>query len=128
MIEIRSLTAAVSPTLIEPDGQGAPSAGHRERQDSTPLEPAVTLDLSPEAQRAAGAPAQAAATPADAPAAQGRYRRDTESREMVFQVIDPSGTVVDQLPSEASLRARTYARESQAQQATEIGTTLARTA
>ncbi len=121
MLEIRSLTAAVSPTLIEAEGQGSPPPARREPPESQPLEPAVTLDLSPEARRS-GPPASEAT-------AQARYRRDPDTRQMVFQVVDPtSGNVVDQLPSEAVLRARTYARESEAQQATEIGTTVARTA
>ncbi|WP_246154408.1 flagellar protein FlaG [Methylobacterium oryzihabitans] len=95
----------------------------REPPESPPLEPAVTLDLSPEARRSASQATEAAAT------AQARYRRDPDTRQMVFQVVDPtSGNVVDQLPSEAVLRARTYARESEAQQTTEIGTTVARTA
>ncbi|RVU17107.1 hypothetical protein EOE48_14435 [Methylobacterium oryzihabitans] len=123
MLEIRSLTAAVSPTLIEAEGQGSPMPARREPPESPPLEPAVTLDLSPEARRSASQATEAAAT------AQARYRRDPDTRQMVFQVVDPtSGNVVDQLPSEAVLRARTYARESEAQQTTEIGTTVARTA
>ncbi|GJD51910.1 hypothetical protein OPKNFCMD_4669 [Methylobacterium crusticola] len=123
MLEIRSLAAAVAPAVIGPDGPGARTPARTPPAD-TSLDPAVTLDLSPDARRdGAGASPD---TPASEP--QALYRRDLDTQQMVFQVVDPDGSVVDQLPTEAALRARTYAREAQAAQATQIGSTVARTA
>lgn len=63
---------------------------------STTLEPAVKLDIGTTNGKA-------------------RYIQDTDTSTIVFQVVDTtSGTVIDQLPSETTLRNRAYdsARES----------------
>ena len=57
---------------------------------SAKLEPAVKIDIGAEAD-------------------QPRFIRDTETKSIVFQVVDSSGQVVDQLPSESALRNRAYA-------------------
>ncbi|ACA17667.1 conserved hypothetical protein [Methylobacterium sp. 4-46] len=126
MFEIRSLAAPSAPAPIEADPPPRRPTGGRE-PESAPLDDAVTLDLSPEAKRAL---AEAPPEPSpDAGRSEVRYRRDVETQQMVFQVLDPnSGSVLDQLPSESALRAKTYARESEAAQAAPIGTTVARTA
>ncbi|MGY2052669.1 flagellar protein FlaG [Methylobacterium sp. JK268] len=127
MIEIRSLSAPLAPAPIEadpppktPSGAAAPAS----------LDSAVTLDLSPEAKKAiAGGTPPETAAPEQAAASKTRYERDFDTNQMVFQVVDPgSGSVLEQLPSEAALRAKTYARETQTAQATPVGTTVARTA
>ncbi|KNY23066.1 flagellar protein FlaG [Methylobacterium sp. ARG-1] len=61
------------------------------QQDATtPLEPAVKLDIAPAGDKA-------------------RYIQDPDTSSIVFQVVDPnSGTVIDQLPSETALRNRAY--------------------
>ncbi|MFE1598486.1 flagellar protein FlaG [Methylobacterium sp. ID0610] len=123
MLEIRSWPAPSAPAPIEAEPPPTERPASR-GAEKAPLDEAVTLDLSPEAKRiiADGAPAEAAQS-------QVRYRRDVDAQQMVFQVIDPSsGSVLDQLPSEAALRAKTYARETQAAQTTPVGTTVAREA
>ena len=127
MIELSSPAAAYPPAAVEP---AVRNATPRTPRDSAgpPLEPAVTLDLSPEARQPTG---PSAALPPESPedaSDRALYRRDPDSRQIVFQVVGPDGAVVEQLPSEAVLRARTYAREAQAARNAEIGTTVARSA
>ncbi|WP_246102033.1 hypothetical protein [Methylobacterium terricola] len=122
MIGTSSLAAALPPAAVEPamrttTGRPPPASG------GPPLDPAVTLDLSPTAKETP-APRQNAAAAAD----QTHYRRDLDSQQIVFQVVGPDGSVVEQLPSEAALRARTYAREAEAARSAEIGTAVARSA
>jgi flagellar protein FlaG len=125
MVEIRPLSAPPAPAPIEPERPASPPEA-RARDASAPLDPAVTVDISPEAKRTAD---DAAPAEIEAARSEARYRRDADSQQMVFQVVDPSsGTVLDQLPSEAALRAKTYARETQAAQTATLGTTVARTA
>jgi hypothetical protein len=124
MIDIRPLAAPPGPAPIEPEPP-PPAPRSEPARGSAPLDTAVTLDLSPEAKRtiAEGRP------PAEPDASQVRIRRDPDTRLMVFQVLDPaSGSIIDQLPTEQALRAKTYARDVQATQSTTIGTTVARTA
>lgn len=72
-----------------------------ERTDSR-LDPAVTLDIRDEPSGTAERPAQTEY--------RSRYVKDSDSRQIVFQVIDPgSGTVMVQLPSPQAIEARTYA-------------------
>ncbi|ACL59399.1 flagellar protein FlaG [Methylobacterium nodulans] len=124
MLEIRSLPAPPAPAAIEAEPPPNRPADGRDA-DPTPLTDAVTLDLSPEAKRAIVEDTPRAGTAQ----AEARYRRDVDSQQMVFQVLDPAtGSVLDQLPSESALRARTYARETQAAQTTPLGTTVARSA
>lgn len=117
-----SLAAALAPAAIAAatrnDVRPSPQA-----DPGLPLDPAVTLDLSGGAETTAvwSAPPQVSAENA------ARYRRDPDSSQMVFQVVDRDGEVIEQLPSEAILRARTYAREAEAR-AAEIGTAVARSA
>jgi flagellar protein FlaG len=127
MVEIRPLSAPPAPAPIEPERPASPpEVQARARDASAPLDPAVTVDISPEAKRTAD---DAAPAEAETARSEARYRRDADSQQMVFQVVDPSsGTVLDQLPSEAALRAKTYARETQAAQTAILGTTVARTA
>ncbi|WP_407518975.1 hypothetical protein [Methylobacterium oryzisoli] len=125
MIDIRPLAAPPGPVPIEPEPPPSPARSRPER-DSAPLDTAVTLDLSPEAKRTI---AEGRTPPAEPDPSQVRIRRDPDTRLMVFQVLDPaSGSIIDQLPTEQALRAKTYARDVQTTQATAIGTTVARTA
>ncbi|OAS25706.1 hypothetical protein [Methylobacterium platani] len=126
MIETSSLAAAFPPAAVEPIVRIDAARSPRPSADPS-LDPAVTLDLSPEARRTTGpgaAPPRDTAGTAD----RAQYRRDADSHQIVFQVVGPDGAVVEQLPSEAILRARTYAREAEAARAAEIGTAVARSA
>lgn len=79
---------SVAPT----DGAGA---------ESRLLEPAVSLDLRPEAGEAKP----------DEPERRA-YVRDAQSQSLVFRVTDPkTGDVVMQIPDEVVLKARIYAKE-----------------
>ena len=68
---------------------------------SRPLDPAVTVAVSPES------------TEAKPPEPERRaYIRDAESQSLVFRVTDPqTGDVVMQIPDEGIPKARAYARE-----------------
>lgn len=121
MIGTSSLAAALPPAAVEPTMRSNISRSPGTNTDTT-LEPAVTLDLSPAAEAAAALRQDLAEPPA-----QAGYKRDPQSQQMVFQVVGRDGTVIEQLPSEAVLRARTYAREAEAR-AAEIGTAVVRSA
>ncbi|SFL29479.1 flagellar protein FlaG [Methylorubrum salsuginis] len=78
-----------------------PVAGPSNGPDSRVLDPAVSIDVRPEASEAK--PAQPE---------QRAYVRDQDSASLVFRVTDPkTGDVVMQIPTEVVLRARAYARE-----------------
>lgn len=131
MIETSNLAVALPPAAVEPVVRTTPSRTHQPGIDpplDSPLDPAVTLDLSPDAQRTIGHDGTASTDTPDTKADRAQYRRDIESRQIVFQVVGPDGSVVEQLPSEAVLRARTYAREAEAARSAEIGTAVARSA
>lgn len=90
-----SSPATVTPVraLAEP-GQG-------ETAPARTLDPAVALDLKPDAAEAKPPEPERRA-----------YIRDAESRSLVFRVTDPAtGDVVMQIPNEVILKARAYARE-----------------
>ncbi len=127
MIETSHLAAAFPPAAVEPVVRTTPSRPHQAGIDP-PLDPAVTFDLSPDAQRTIAQDGTASTDSPDTNADRAQYRRDIETRQIVFQVVGPDGSVVEQLPSEAVLRARTYAREAEAARSAEIGTSVARSA
>ncbi|SFV15983.1 hypothetical protein SAMN02799631_06259 [Methylobacterium sp. 174MFSha1.1] len=126
MIETSTIAAALPPAAIEPVVRTSPA---RPPESDPPLDPAVTLDLSPDARRtiARDSAASTGETP-ETKADRAHYRRDPDSKQIVFQVVGSDGSVVEQLPSEAVLRARTYAREAEAARSVEIGTSVARSA
>jgi hypothetical protein len=127
VFETSSLSAALPPAAIEPVVRISPPLAARAPTDP-PLDPAVTFDLSPDAQQTIS---RGSAPSPDIPGTlpdRAHYRRDADSQQIVFQVIGPDGYVVEQLPSEAVLRARTYAREAEAARSAEIGTSVARSA
>lgn len=111
MSEIGSVQPAERPALVvAPVAAAAPARAVAAEPTRTPLEPAVKLDLSAEAD--APSPAQ---TEADYRA---QYVRDADARQMVYQVVDPaSGDIVVQLPSVTVLKARAYAEREAAQAA-----------
>ncbi len=81
-----------------------PVAGPSDGPESRVLDPAVSIDVHPDA---------AEAKPSE-PERRG-YIRDQDSASLVFRVTDPkTGDVVMQLPTEMVLRARAYARENTA--------------
>jgi hypothetical protein len=123
VIETSTVAAALPPAAIEPVVRTSPPRTPQTGIDSS-LDPAVTLDLSPDARRTIARDAETPETKAD----RAHYRRDPDSKQIVFQVVGSDGSVVEQLPSEAVLRARTYAREAEAARSTEIGTSVARSA
>lgn len=128
MFETSSLAAAPPPAAIEPVMRIAPPPPATRGPVEPPLDPAVTFDLSPDARKAV---ARGTTSPAESPESQAdraHYRRDADTQQIVFQVVGPDGYVVEQLPSEAILRARTYAREAEAARSAEIGTSVARSA
>ena len=68
--------------------------------DSRVLDPAVSLDLRPEAEAKPTEPERRA------------YVRDADTQSLVFRVTDPkTGDVVMQIPDEVILKARAYARD-----------------
>ncbi|MET7243977.1 hypothetical protein ABZT49_11455 [Methylobacterium sp. EM32] len=131
MTETSTIAAALPPAAIEPVVRTSPARAPQPSLDpplDPPLDPAVTLDLSPDARRTI---ARDAASTDDAPESKperAHYRRDPDSKQIVFQVVGSDGSVVEQLPSEAVMRARTYAREAEAARSAEIGTSVARSA
>lgn len=128
MFETSSLAAAPPPAAIEPVMRIAPPPPAARGPVEPPLDPAVTFDLSPDARKAVARGTAAPAEGLESQADRAHYRRDADSQQIVFQVIGPDGYVVEQLPSEAILRARTYAREAEAARSAEIGTSVARSA
>ncbi|QRE75080.1 hypothetical protein [Methylobacterium aquaticum] len=128
MFETSSLAAAPPPAAIEPVMRIAPPPPAARGPVEPPLDPAVTFDLSPDARKAVARGTAAPTEGLEAQADRAHYRRDADSQQIVFQVIGPDGYVVEQLPSEAILRARTYAREAEAARSAEIGTSVARSA
>ncbi|MGE7417249.1 hypothetical protein [Methylobacterium tarhaniae] len=127
MIATSSLAAALPPAAIDPIVRSGPVRPRNPGTDQ-PLGPAVILDLSPDASRDV-ARGSAPATDIPEPSSdRAHYQRDADTNQIVFQILGPDGTVVEQMPSEAALRARTYAREAEAARATEIGTAVARSA
>ena len=91
-MDVRSVTSpATGPQGL--DALGA-TAAPQPREPETPskaLEPAVKLDIGTSSRET-------------------RFIRDTDTRAIVFQVVDPgSGDVLAQLPSETALRNRAYA-------------------
>ncbi|KMO22607.1 hypothetical protein [Methylobacterium indicum] len=149
MIETSTLSATFPLAAVEPAMRINAERPRRDAADP-PLDPPVTLDLSPGAKTSAAKTSTTAttATPDDGTAAKdsvaakdapasaepeptaltARFRRDLDTQQMVFQIVGRDGAVIEQLPSEAFLRARTYAREVEAAGKAEIGTTVARTA
>lgn len=76
---------------------------------AAPLEPAVQFDVRPnlEPSREPAIPVAENVGPARD---EGRVTVDTDTKSLVYQVIDPdSGDVVVQLPDAAILKARAYA-------------------
>ncbi|WP_058619817.1 hypothetical protein [Methylobacterium indicum] len=145
MIETSTLSATFPLAAVEPATRINAERPRRDAADA-PLDPPVTLDLSPGAKTSA-AETSTTTTPDDGTAAKAsvakdapasaepeptaltaRFRRDLDTQQMVFQIVGRDGAVIEQLPSEAFLRARTYAREVEAAGKAEIGTTVARTA
>lgn len=132
MIETSTIAAALPPAAIEPVVRASPARTPQpgiEPPLDPPLDPAVTLDLSQDARRTIAR--DTAASTDDTPetkAERAHYRRDPDSKQIVFQVVGSDGSVVEQLPSEAVMRARTYAREAEAARSAEIGTSVARSA
>ncbi len=102
--------AAGGPSPIE-TGQAARPQGADSGPRESRLEPAVSVEVRPDAQPAEG----------DRKAAgdyRGRYVKDLDSQEIVYQVVDPgSGTVMVQLPSPQALDARAYAQRAAAARA-----------
>ncbi|GAB6842114.1 hypothetical protein HNR00_003996 [Methylorubrum rhodinum] len=81
-----------------------PAAGSSNGSDSRVLDPAVSIDVRPEAGEAKPTEPERRA-----------YIRDRDSESLVFRVTDPkTGDVVMQIPNEVILRARAYARETTA--------------
>lgn len=103
MSEIGSVQPADRPApVVAPVAAAAPARAVAAEPTRTPLEPAVKLDLSAEAD----APSPAA----DKAEYRAQVVRDNDTREMVYQVLDPlSGDIVVQLPSVVVLKARAYA-------------------
>ncbi|GJD80422.1 hypothetical protein NBEOAGPD_3663 [Methylobacterium gregans] len=111
MSEIGSVQPAERPApVVAPVPAAPPARAVAAEPERTPLEPAVKLDLSADADTPSPAP-----TEADYRA---QYVRDAEARQMVYQVVDPaSGDIVVQLPSVTVLKARAYAEREAAQTA-----------
>lgn len=131
MIETSTIAAALPPAAIEPVVRTSPVRAPQPGLDpplDSPLDPAVTLDLSPDARRTIARDAAPTDETPESKADRAHYRRDPDSKQIVFQVVGSDGSVVEQLPSEAVMRARTYAREAEAARSAEIGTSVARSA
>ncbi len=114
-MDIQSAVASYAPRGADPVGSIVPTVPIPASPTTTsePLGPAATVDLSKEARSAADRPAPEAKS---ADQSQRRFSVDADSRQIVFQVYDPtSNTVLDQLPDVPTLRARIYAREHAAQ-------------
>ena len=101
MSEIGSVQPADRPApVVASIPAAAPTRPVAAEPERTPLEPAVKIYLS------ADAPSPAA----DKAEYRAQVVRDNDTREMVYQVLDPlSGDIVVQLPSGVVLKARAYA-------------------
>ena len=108
---IRPVERAVSSLPVEPVAAPAPrNASPRDHAKAAeqPLEPAVTVDLGESARAAERASLDY----------RTQFIRDQDTRQMVYQVVDPgSGDVVVQLPTATVLKARAYAEATAARAA-----------
>jgi hypothetical protein len=98
-LAIRPTATATQPSIVRPE--------------AAPVREAVATDLAPAQSVTAAANANAPRHD-PTPAPDARVRKivlDAHSREVIFQVLDAdSGRVVRQIPDEALLRLRAYAR------------------
>lgn len=119
-MDIRESTAAGaarSDILVQPVRATVPAQPVRTAEGRPALEPAVQVELSEAARGAGGEPRQASR----------QFNRDPATDALVYQVVDQvSGEVLTQLPDEATLKARLYARELEARAGGETaGSTVA---
>lgn len=108
---IRPVERAAVPVAVDaaPNPPIRPAAREPEPAEQK-LDPAVTLDIGPEAK-----PERAARTETDYTT---KFVRDPEAKTLVYQVVDPaSGDVVVQLPSATVLKNRAYAEANAARAA-----------
>jgi len=106
-MEIRSIQGPQGLDALGATAAPAPQPQQEvQPEPSNSLAPAVKIDLSDGA-------------------FQGRFIRDTDTRALVYQVVDSSsGDVVDQFPTENVLRNRAYASSSANAAQTKAGTAL----
>lgn len=111
MSEIGSVQPLDRPAAVAAPSQvAAPARSAEPERGGTPLEPAVKLDL--------GSGAEAPSPGAGQADYKNQIVRDSDTREMVYQVVDPlSGDIVVQLPSVTVLKARAYAQSEAARAA-----------
>lgn len=102
---------APSPVEAAPQAQSPrPNVNAGDRAQAR-LDPAVTVDIGRNDPADSDRQAQAEY--------RGRYIKEPDSHQIVFQVIDPgTGTVMVQLPSPQAIEARTYAEAAAARAAT----------
>lgn len=114
-MDIQNAVAPYASRGTDPAGSIVPAVPVPAAPVAEPLGPAATVDLSDEGREVAERP-PAGTKPAASDGEERRFSVDPDTRQIVFQVYDPtSGTVLDQLPDESALRARAYAREQAAQ-------------
>jgi hypothetical protein len=100
MDPIRPVTSVPPLAAFDPPariGEAGADRGGDERR----LDPAVSLDISPEAGRAQKADTE-----------RRGFERDQDSQAVVYRVTDSiSGDVIVQIPNEVVIKARVYGRE-----------------
>lgn len=110
-MDVQSTPPASAPRTTDAVGVVIPVVPLPASPSNEPLGPAATVELSDAGRSVAEKGPSPEAKP-EASTEQARYRVDQDTRQIVFQVFDSgSGTVVEQLPDESSLRARAYARD-----------------
>ncbi|MGU3537870.1 flagellar protein FlaG [Methylobacterium sp. A54F] len=92
--------ASATPT-VDPVRSTGEARASRDPKAEQRLAPAVTVDVSGNGEAARGRPDSGY---------EGHFIRDTDSRQMVYQMIDPaSGDIILQIPDVTVLKARAYA-------------------
>ena len=100
MEPIRSVQFSPPVPAIEPTARMSGAGDRGDDRDRT-LDPAVSLDLSPEAANRGRADDESRG-----------YVRDKDSDSVVFRITDTvSGDVIVQIPNEIVIKARVYGRE-----------------
>lgn len=100
MDPIRPVTSPPPIAAVDPPTRAADTGDARGRGDRT-LDPAVSVDISPDAGKARKADTE-----------RRGFERDGDSRSLVYRVTDTiSGDVIVQIPNEIIIKARVYGRD-----------------
>lgn len=106
METLRPISFASAPAALAPTPRPAPAnpEGDRQAGERQVLNPAVSIDVKPDAGDTSPAAAE-----------RRRIERDAETQTLVYRVTDTiSGELIVQIPDATVLKARAYARQVEA--------------